>query len=377
MGGATREGLRALIEDVNAAAIGDLDWARALASLADTIPGVFATFETFEKTSARYTEFRSSAVLDTNEAYLDHYFAVNPRIDGLLKGVGKIVVCDYDFLSEREMDQSEFYVDFLARHGLRYCAGVRADETASVISYFSIQRAPGHGPVDAHEVRSLRLLQPHLRQAALIHHQIRTLQKELALRDAVLGRLEDAVLFVSAGSKVTGLNPAGERICCANDGLTIRHGALRIHCSDARRAVERALAAAAAPTSLDRLQTAQIVVPRRSHGPPYILTIAPVRNSGSDFQSCGDVRTIIFIRDPLSTGRLLIDVLKDAYGLTGAEAALAESLFKGMTIRRFAETRNVTLATARSQLASVMQKLGVHRQTDLVRLLSGLVSTMR
>lgn len=377
MGRATRQDVHSLIRDLNAAAIGDLPWASALAGLTRVVPGAFATFEVLDTSTGRYVDFHSSAELDIDQPYLDHYFEVSPRLDGLLGPVRKEVMGDYDFLSEREMDRNEFYADFLAPHGLRYCAGIRVLETPGCAGFFSIQRAPNHGHVDTAEIQLLRRLRPHMRQVVRAYRHVGALKRESAERETALAHLQDGVLLLAPGGTVLYVNPAAATICQANDGLAVRRGVLEIRCRRARATVERALAAAGAPTSLDRVHSAQVVVSRRADGPPYLLTISPARSGDDTVGAASDAAVIVFIRDPLRSGRLAPEVLEEAYRLTAAEAALATALFDGMTVRQFAQDRGVTLATARTQLASVMQKMGVHRQTDLIRLLSGLVSAIR
>ena len=56
-----------------------------------------------------------------------------------------------------------------------------------------------------------------------------------------------------------------------------------------------------------------------------------------------------------------------ALGLTTAEHDLVALMLQGLRLKEIAARRSVTLHTVRSQLAASMDKLGVHRQSDLVR----------
>ncbi|WP_352857520.1 LuxR C-terminal-related transcriptional regulator [Mesorhizobium sp. M1163] len=57
--------------------------------------------------------------------------------------------------------------------------------------------------------------------------------------------------------------------------------------------------------------------------------------------------------------------------MRAAEAAVARELAKGKTLRDIARIRSVATDTVRGQLRLIFEKSGVHRQVDLVRLLSG------
>ena len=70
----------------------------------------------------------------------------------------------------------------------------------------------------------------------------------------------------------------------------------------------------------------------------------------------------------ISRQRLAQD-LNERFGLTVAEAGLAAEIVKGDGREAAARRRGISVATARSQLASIFEKTGTHRQAELVHLL--------
>ncbi|MBE2242544.1 MAG: response regulator transcription factor [Burkholderiaceae bacterium] len=56
------------------------------------------------------------------------------------------------------------------------------------------------------------------------------------------------------------------------------------------------------------------------------------------------------------------------YRLTPGEAALVKALTNGTTMEAFAEARQVSLATVKTQLQSTFAKTNTRRQSDLMRL---------
>lgn len=62
--------------------------------------------------------------------------------------------------------------------------------------------------------------------------------------------------------------------------------------------------------------------------------------------------------------------LSQIFGLTHAEGRLAHALSSGLSIDEFARESRISVATARTQLRSVLLKTGQNRQQDLVRLLA-------
>jgi DNA-binding CsgD family transcriptional regulator len=63
--------------------------------------------------------------------------------------------------------------------------------------------------------------------------------------------------------------------------------------------------------------------------------------------------------------------LADLFGLSPAEARVAAALMAGKSLADIAAASGVQITTVRTQLRSTLRKVGVKRQFDLVRILSG------
>jgi DNA-binding CsgD family transcriptional regulator len=66
------------------------------------------------------------------------------------------------------------------------------------------------------------------------------------------------------------------------------------------------------------------------------------------------------------------EMLRELFGLSFAEAALCHYLVAGPSVKECAVLLGITESTARKQLASIFRKTGCNRQTELIRLASGL-----
>ena len=76
-----------------------------------------------------------------------------------------------------------------------------------------------------------------------------------------------------------------------------------------------------------------------------------------------------FVNDPLRTHRPTQELLRLLYGLTPAECSGALLLGDGHAPRKIANMVGVADNTVRSQIKSIFSKMGVRRQSELVRLL--------
>lgn len=77
---------------------------------------------------------------------------------------------------------------------------------------------------------------------------------------------------------------------------------------------------------------------------------------------------------PPDAGGESLEVFRKALGLTPAEARLAARLRFGQSLKEAAEELGISVNTARNQLKSIFEKLGVNRQADLIRHLAELAT---
>ena len=116
---------------------------------------------------------------------------------------------------------------------------------------------------------------------------------------------------------------------------------------------------------------APVPVPR-TFARPLVVHGAPLVGSARDpFQAAKAILTIV---DP-EQGRDLGDiVLRQACGLTAAEASTALHLARGTSLEDIAAARGVSLETTRAQLKSIAAKTDTHGRGALVALLRRIVS---
>jgi DNA-binding CsgD family transcriptional regulator len=80
---------------------------------------------------------------------------------------------------------------------------------------------------------------------------------------------------------------------------------------------------------------------------------------------------VLFITDPERSHGPVDFLFRELYDLTDAEVRLVTELLEGGGLTVAAERLGVSRNTAHSQLASVFQKTGTCRQSELIHLLLG------
>jgi CheY-like chemotaxis protein/DNA-binding CsgD family transcriptional regulator len=132
------------------------------------------------------------------------------------------------------------------------------------------------------------------------------------------------------------------------------------------KAISQLAAFARQHTTHARGDVSRLSARRLAIGPGGAEVTAVARLAAAPAGSPGDRVTVVLPAHPTSRPEIA-DLLALLFALTPAERLLAADLGGGAQLSDIARTRGVTLATARTQLKSVFSKVGVARQTDLVR----------
>jgi DNA-binding CsgD family transcriptional regulator len=86
---------------------------------------------------------------------------------------------------------------------------------------------------------------------------------------------------------------------------------------------------------------------------------------------------IVFVRDPLARNPAATDTLRELFGLTEAEAVLAQALQSGMTLFAYARRRALSLNTVYTHLRRLREKTGCSRMPELIHKLNELRVPLR
>lgn len=176
----------------------------------------------------------------------------------------------------------------------------------------------------------------------------------------VLNLLSLGLILVNPASEVLATNNAGGECLRLNDGLRLDGGLLTAEtASDTmqiRRIIQRCIESALPDAMLVR---------RASGARPYV---AVVRCVGASERR----KAIVAVRENGARPPLFIERVKTVFRLAPAEADIAVQLLLGADLPEIAAARGVTVNTIRTQMASAMIKVGVHRQAELVGAVAGI-----
>jgi uncharacterized protein YhfF/DNA-binding CsgD family transcriptional regulator len=224
--------------------------------------------------------------------------------------------------------------------------------------------------------RRVRLVSSQLDRGISLLQRLNEQQHNTDNLEAVLARIETAVLTVGHAMAIGFSNPAGEALLRRGDGLLIKNGRLAARLQADDRNLAAALSDACGRSSIlvSSIKQASagtlVSIHRDEDRPPYRASIFPLRREHAARQLASKTDAVLFVDDPNEADSPApADLYTRAFRFTPAEARLAVRLASGVSLTETADEFGVTHNTVRAQLRAIFDKTETHRQSDLVRLL--------
>lgn len=294
--------------------------------------------------------------------YSRGYMSICPRTAYILAHPGEGIFYDSKIIDEAGMDRDPVYAWF-GKHGLRYFVGSVA-ETPNYHVVFSLQRSAAQGHVQRPHIELFEALRPHLEQAVTLADRLGSLAARTSVTSAILERLSQAVFALDAAGKLVYCNNAGERLLAAGDGLTVEDQRLRPAAAELGPQFDRMLDDARSELAVRGGGWMRL---RRTSGrAPYALFVSHLVSDGIQ-PTQRRPELLLVVSDPDTGIRLSPEALRSLFALTDAETQVAQAIVSGHSLSSAAALLGVRRETLRSHLKSILRKVGVSRQQDLVR----------
>lgn len=172
-----------------------------------------------------------------------------------------------------------------------------------------------------------------------------------------------ALLLLDGQERVVYANRRARELCAARDGIELAAGRVSLARSRDNEHLRQLLCDAQA----NARGGGTLRITRSSGKRAYVAVVA--RPIGGRRVPVSPVATCVVISDPEGRAPLPSERLRDAFGLTAAEARLAALLGAGEDLRSAASELGVTYGTARARLAGIFEKTQTRRQGELIRML--------
>ena len=206
----------------------------------------------------------------------------------------------------------------------------------------------------------------HLERLLLLHGTLaRTRHEQVAMR-GIVDRLSVGVCLLERDRRVVVANDSARTLLLDDDPLSLDDNA-RLCCVDplAQAAFERAIVkacdGAADADAASRLALDTVA----AGGGTIVLEIERHAERARDGGAGG--RALLTLIDPAAPCEPRLGRLCALHALSGAESEVLGLMVAGLTNRQIAAARHVGSETVRTQVTSVLRKLGISRRSELFR----------
>lgn len=205
-------------------------------------------------------------------------------------------------------------------------------------------------------------LERHFLRAFAILEKLGRTEDDTSSIEALVEVNTQPSMLVAADGRLTAVNSAATEIFGVAAGDSFARLTLE---TDGMANIRAALAAMSGQPPSRLLAIARAYVPGSDAN--YVLALS--RAQRPEGAPPVGVLTVADLTWSMRIGELL----KQAFGLTDAECDIAKALVSGENPKQIAQTRNRALDTVRTQIKSVLRKVDVRSQGELIRLTAALV----
>jgi DNA-binding CsgD family transcriptional regulator len=295
----------------------------------------------------------------------------NPRIGPAMAAtVGTWMHCHQHF-DESYVAQSRFYQEFLIPHGGRYLSSAKLVENEETVFMIGLMRGQGSAPLSDADWPLLSTIQRQARDAMLDFLHLRRTLADTGIARELLARFERPMLAIDETRGIWHHNPAADALLGRGELLRERAGLLHISDLKADAALTEALhhlnLGAQEATEATRRQVVRM---ERADGKPLLLLLSALRPEHSMHAFGPKPVALVIAHTPGESGAVLDPlVVAECFDFTPAEARVATLLAGGSSIEEIASRQHTSVATVRTQAQRAIEKAGVTRQVDLVRVI--------
>lgn len=273
------------------------------------------------------------------------------------------------YVDEAQLKSTRFYANTLGKFGILDSGVCLLAKSVSQFGSISIQRAEDKPPFGEADFALMRRLVPHIRRAAFIGELLEARSLERDMLSATLETLRVGIVLTDETGRIIHANSAAFRLIKDSSALHSNSTTLAARNLESAIDLSQAIAAAGSGTSVDIPRTGIAIALRAQDQHDLAAWVLPLdsglrKDLGGEFTA----RVAVFLREMGDTSPIPAELFVRRYGITPAECRVLLLIVQGKTTQEAAEALGISLATAKTHIARLLDKTGTERQVDLVRL---------
>jgi DNA-binding CsgD family transcriptional regulator len=371
------EQLPELIGEIYDAALDPSLWNDVVGKIARFVGGSAAVIVSKNPTAGNDNAYDESGTDSYyRELYFDKYAELDPSTTGRnFADIGQSIAIAY-LMPCRAFLETRFYEEWARPQALADFLSAVLDKSATDAELFGVFRHERDGIVDDETRRRMRLIAPHIRQAALVGRLIDLKAADTAYLADTLDGLSAGMCLVDAVGRILHANAACHGILDAGDFLSVVEG--RLVASDAK--IDQAFRELFAVTGGGdaAIGIRRIGVPLKAQdGSCYVAHVLPLTSGARRLAGITYAATAaLFICKVATQIRSSPEVIARAYNLTPAELRVLMAIVEVGGVPEVAVVLGVAESTVKTHLARLFVKTGAGRQADLVKIVAGFATPL-
>ena len=353
-----------LLEQIHDAALGTLPWEAVLGSVTRLLRGNSAVLAAESKCGGGWG-FSTGADACTHADYFEHYAGIHPLTARAFNAPGGSVLTDRMLMPKAEFQHTEFYADWARPQGFDEMLHVRLERSEQTVVGMGITRSRRGGEFEAADFALVRRLAPHVRRAIVTYQRLQEALTSRQVMTEALDCMRRGVLGLDMAGRIVFANRAAQSLLAAGDALRGESGLLAANRPDRTAALRRMVKSAALGEA-----TEVLTLPRPNGRLPLALETVPMGSSAAPLGLHPPPAVLLLIDDPEGDRIPATTLLREHYGLTATEVAVATQAARGEGLGTVARALGIAPSTARSHLKHVFDKTDTHRQAELAWLLA-------
>lgn len=358
-----RAGVPALLDDLYNAAVEPGSWQAFLHRLSALFQTGTATVRVTDLSAPLvYTSYTVGFEERVNRLYVEDGVDIDLFRDTLAAAPLGEIQASHQIVTDRDFERSAHYERVFRPNGNFYAMGAHFERWDDSAMYIGVHRPRRHGPFTPPERGTLQYFSPHLRRVARITRRLGEYECALGEARGALDDLPYGVWILDRQFRCRWANaPAEEAIRTGTLGLGFSGNRLTLHdraLAGGLCAAMEAINAGEGPVQTVGLGVGGAALVLIEHGRRATTRGLPTESSDT---------VLAFLVDPARPTPLDSDRIVKLYALTPAEIRLITEFMRGLDLNESAARLGISIHTARAQMKTAMQKVGVNRQPELMR----------
>lgn len=334
-------------------------WTDLLQGMQQVIGGDSATFILLENGNELLSFQQVNISAAAEREYAQHFCAHDILIPPTLGAPPGSWFDTHALFSSIFLSRNVYYADFMCRHSARQMLAHIVDQGPQRRGGLTVQRSTATAARQVLDSTRVRRVTRALQQG-LARRDTRA-QQWFGDAESAFTAFDEAVFLVTPAATVLRASAKAQAFFGTHRALRLRGQRLSHPCAQTQQALEAGLALAS-----QSHQRVRLLIPAGSAGQTHVEL--ELTRAASQLSLGEEVLVLARIRLEHSFRSIpSIDSLCSTFSITHAEARVLAALMAGQSPKQHAGAQGVSVHTVRSQVTSLMAKMGCTRQIDLVR----------